>query len=50
VARGRRKDNARALTKLTVTENGAMRIRADPPLIMRIADGRPLRWPVPSET
>jgi hypothetical protein len=38
VAKGRRKDSARALTKLAVSENGDARIRADPPLIVPIAD------------
>jgi uncharacterized protein (DUF2252 family) len=38
VAKGRRKDSARAFAKLAVTENGDVRIRADPPLIVPIAD------------
>jgi uncharacterized protein (DUF2252 family) len=38
VGKGRRKDSARAFAKLAVTENGDMRIRADPPLIVPIAD------------
>ncbi len=38
VAKGRRKDSARALAKLGVTENGEARIRADPPLIVPVAD------------
>jgi hypothetical protein len=38
VAKGRRKDSARAFAKLAVTENGDVRIRADPPLIAPIAD------------
>ena len=38
VAKGRRKDNARAFAKLAVSENGDARIRADPPLIVPIAD------------
>ena len=32
VAKGARKDNARAFAKLAVSENGDARIRADPPL------------------
>lgn len=38
VAKGERKDRARALAKLTVEENGSVRIRADPPLIVPIRD------------
>ena len=38
VAKGRRKDSARAFAKLAVTENGDLRIRADPPLIVPVAD------------
>ena len=38
VAKGRRKDSARAFAKLAVAENGEARIRADPPLIVPIAD------------
>ena len=38
VAKGRRKDSARAFAKLAVRENGEARIRADPPLIVPIAD------------
>jgi uncharacterized protein (DUF2252 family) len=38
VAKGARKDSARALAKLTVNANGETRIRADPPLIVPIAD------------
>ena len=38
VAKGAGKDNARAFAKLAVTENGDTRIRADPPLIVPIAD------------
>jgi uncharacterized protein (DUF2252 family) len=38
VAKGRRKDSARALAKLAVRRNGETRIRADPPLIVPIAD------------
>ncbi len=38
VAKGRRKDSARAFAKLAVAENGEVRIRADPPLIVPIAD------------
>jgi uncharacterized protein (DUF2252 family) len=38
VAKGRRKDNARAFAKLAVSDNGEARIRADPPLIVPIAD------------
>ena len=38
VAKGARKDNARAFAKLAVSENGDARIRADPPLIVPIAD------------
>jgi uncharacterized protein (DUF2252 family) len=38
VAKGQRKDSARAFAKLAVTENGDVRIRADPPLIVPIAD------------
>ena len=38
VAKGRRKDSARAFAKLAVRGNGEARIRADPPLIVPIAD------------
>jgi hypothetical protein len=38
VAKGRRKDSARAFAKLAVTDNGEPHIRADPPLIVPIAD------------
>jgi uncharacterized protein (DUF2252 family) len=38
VAKGRRRDSARAFTKLAVTEDGLPRIRAEPPLIVPIAD------------
>ncbi|MBV8219443.1 MAG: DUF2252 domain-containing protein [Solirubrobacterales bacterium] len=38
VAKGRRKDSARAFAKLAVSEDGEARIRADPPLIVPIAD------------
>jgi uncharacterized protein (DUF2252 family) len=38
VARGARKDSSRALAKLTVTTNGETRIRAEPPLIVPVAD------------
>ena len=38
VAKGRRKDSARAFAKLAVKGNGEPRIRADPPLIVPIAD------------
>jgi uncharacterized protein (DUF2252 family) len=38
VAKGRRKDNARAFEKLVVKRNGQTRIRADPPLIVPIED------------
>ena len=38
LAKGRRKDNARAFAKLAVSDNGEARIRADPPLIVPIAD------------
>jgi hypothetical protein len=38
VAKGRRKDSARAFAKLAVSGNGEPRIRADPPLIVPIAD------------
>jgi uncharacterized protein (DUF2252 family) len=38
VAKGRRKDSARAFARLAVSENGDARIRADPPLIVPIAD------------
>ena len=38
VAKGRRKDSARAFAKLAVQDNGELRIRADPPLIVPIAD------------
>jgi Uncharacterized protein conserved in bacteria (DUF2252) len=37
-AKGRRKDSARAFAKLAVSGNGEPRIRADPPLIVPIAD------------
>jgi len=38
VAKGERKDSTRALAKLTVKENGDVRIRADPPLLVPIGD------------
>jgi uncharacterized protein (DUF2252 family) len=38
VAKGERKDSSRALAKLAVKENGDVRIRADPPLIVPIRD------------
>jgi uncharacterized protein (DUF2252 family) len=38
VAKGRRKDSARAFEKLAVKRNGQARIRADPPLIVPIDD------------
>jgi uncharacterized protein (DUF2252 family) len=38
VAKGRRKDSARAFEKLVVNDNGEARIRAEPPLIVPIAD------------
>ncbi len=38
VAKGRRKDSARAFAKLAVTDDGHVRIRADPPLIVPVAD------------
>jgi uncharacterized protein (DUF2252 family) len=38
VAKGRRKDHSRAFAKLAVAEDGEPRIRADPPLIVPIAD------------
>jgi uncharacterized protein (DUF2252 family) len=38
VAKGRRKDSARAFAKLAVSGSGEPRIRADPPLIVPIAD------------
>ena len=38
VAKGRRKDSARAFAKLAVKGNGDAHIRADPPLIVPIAD------------
>jgi uncharacterized protein (DUF2252 family) len=38
VAKGERKDSARAYAKLTVKENGDVRIRSDPPLIVPIRD------------
>ena len=41
VAKGRRKDSARAFEKLAVKGNGRARIRADPPLIVPIDDLRP---------
>ena len=46
VAKGRRKDRARAFAKLAVSEDGDARIRADPPLIVPIADlvDRPGAW------
>jgi uncharacterized protein (DUF2252 family) len=36
--KGRRKDHARAFAKLAVTTNHGVRIRADPPLLVPIAD------------
>ena len=38
VAKGRRKDSSRAFAKLAVLRNGEARIRAEPPLIVPIAD------------
>ena len=38
VAKGRRKDHSRAFAKLAVVRNGQARLRADPPLIVPIAD------------
>ena len=38
VAKGASKENARAFAELAVSENGDVRIRADPPLIDPIAD------------
>ena len=38
VAKGRRKDSARAFARLAVSDHGEARIRADPPLIVPIAD------------
>ncbi len=38
LAKGRRKDHSRAFAKLTVVDGGEPRIRADPPLIVPIAD------------
>jgi uncharacterized protein (DUF2252 family) len=38
VAKGQRKDSARAFAKLAVTDHGDPHIRADPPLIVPIAD------------
>ena len=38
VEKARRKDNSRAFAKLAVEVNGVVRIRADPPLIVPIAD------------
>jgi uncharacterized protein (DUF2252 family) len=38
VSKAWRKDHARAFAKLAVTENGDVRIRADPPLIVPIGD------------
>jgi uncharacterized protein (DUF2252 family) len=38
VAKGQRKDSARAFAKLAVSDNGEARIRADPPLIVPISD------------
>ena len=38
VAKGRRKDHSRAFAKLAVADDGEPRIRADPPLIVPIAD------------
>jgi uncharacterized protein (DUF2252 family) len=38
VAKGARKDSARAFARLAVTQNGDARIRADPPLVVPIAD------------
>ncbi len=43
VAKGRRKDSARAFAKLAVKGNGDVHIRADPPLIVPIADLRDRR-------
>jgi uncharacterized protein (DUF2252 family) len=38
VAKGRKKDSARAFAKLAVNENGEARIQGDPPLIVPIRD------------
>jgi uncharacterized protein (DUF2252 family) len=38
VAKGARRDSARAFARLAVTEDGETRIRADPPLVVPIAD------------
>ncbi len=38
VAKGRRKDSSRAFAKLAVQRNGEVRIRAEPPLIVPVAD------------
>ena len=38
VEKGRRKDSARATARLAVSEDGDVRIRADPPLLVPIAD------------
>jgi uncharacterized protein (DUF2252 family) len=38
VQKGRRKDNARALAKLAVTDGGEPKIHADPPLIVPVSD------------
>jgi uncharacterized protein (DUF2252 family) len=38
VAKGARRDSARAFARLAVTQNGDARIRADPPLVVPIAD------------
>ena len=38
LAKGRRKDHSRAFAKLAVADDGEPRIRADPPLIVPIAD------------
>ena len=38
VARGRRKDSSRAFAKLAVLRDGKARIRAEPPLIVPVAD------------
>jgi len=38
IAKGRRRDSARAFAKLAVSDNGEAHIRADPPLIVPIAD------------
>ena len=38
VAKGRRRDSARAFAKLAVSGDGEARIRRDPPLIVPIAD------------